>query len=292
MKTTSTPSNLLAALLLSAVFLLSARSMAQPDYDFRNPTLISGTDKQVGAVYLFSGVKTGVDARVTFNYISPGSTVREVDGSSGFNSALQPGLNVNPYTTAYLEMYIEFLHAGTNTHFPQAEISLTCLDVDGTGRPSGTGAGINEFNEVNLNGGRVDYLVNGTELSIEQSGTWFRARNTGGIEYTERDTSAKQVMFTVTNANISSCTIRLGVDNQKSTTERRQASVYFKKFAYSNVVLASSPLLSFRGIDNHDNVELMWKVDQSSSLKKITVERATTALKFVEIGEVRIDGSK
>jgi len=37
----------------------------QPDYDFRNPVLLSGTDRQINAVYLFQNVKPGVDATVT-----------------------------------------------------------------------------------------------------------------------------------------------------------------------------------------------------------------------------------
>src|SRR3989337_361216 len=118
MKPKYTYSNFIIGLLLLAGFLMSIRSYAQPDYDFRNPVLVSGTDRQIGAVYLFSNVKTGVDARLTITNISPGIVVSELDGASGYPEALQPTLNADPYTNGYLEMYIEFLFAGTSTLYP------------------------------------------------------------------------------------------------------------------------------------------------------------------------------
>lgn len=289
MKTKFTPLNPLFILLLLAGFLIPVKSIAQPTLNFSDPVLISGTDKQVGAVYLFSRVKTGVDARVTYLYISPGATVHEEDGGSGFKGALQPGLTVSPYTRAYLEMSVEFLREGTNTPLVQPEVSVTCLDVDGTGKANSTNR-LNEFNEVNLGGGYMDYQLNGTELSVVQSGNWVIGSNLRGVEYTQRDTSAKQVMFTAVNSNISSCLIRVGVDNQKSRTEKRQASVYFKKFNYPNAVLASSSLVSFRGVNKNKSIELLWKIEQSNNVRSIAVERATKAMKFVEINEVKVDG--
>lgn len=290
MKTNFTHLNFLFVLLFFAGFLIPAHSIAQSALDFRDPVLISGPDKGVGAVYLFSNVKAGVDARVKYLYISPGATVHEEDGESGFKAALQPGLTVIAYTRAYLEMSIEFLSAGTTTPLVQPEVSVTCLDVDGSGRGDAATNHINEFNEVNLGGGYFNYQLNGSELSVVKSGNWVVGSNMAGVEYTERDTSAKQVMFTTINSNISSCIIRVGVNNQGSRTEKRQASVYFKKFSYPNAVLASSSLLSFRGINKNKSIELLWKLEQNSNVKSIAVERATKAMKFVEINTTKVDG--
>ena len=41
------------------LILLPIISFAQPDYDFRNGILISGTNLQVGALYRFNNVKSG-----------------------------------------------------------------------------------------------------------------------------------------------------------------------------------------------------------------------------------------
>lgn len=273
MKTKHAYSNLVIGILLLAAFLMSIRTYAQPDYTFQNPVLISGTDRQVGAVYLFSNVKPGVDAMLTINSISAGITVSELDGASGYPEALQPTLVASPFTNGYLEMFIEFVHAGTSTPYLQTEVPVTCIDVDGWADHDGLGNPLHEFDQVDVGGGYVDYQLTGGELVVAQEGNWFNGKNTGGIDYPGRDTSARQVMFTVVNGNISSCIIRVGVDNQSSIAGNRLRSVYFKKFSYPNSILARSSLLTFRGIEKNGTIDLQWKLATEHSLKTIFVEK-------------------
>src|SRR5215213_4915840 len=131
MKQKYTYSNLIIGLLLLAGFLSSIKSYAQPDYDFRNHILLSGTDRQAGAIYLFPAVKPGVDVIMTITSISPGITVTEMDGSTGYPEALQPTLIADAFTSGYLEMHFEFVVAGSSTPFIQTEVPVTCIDVDG-----------------------------------------------------------------------------------------------------------------------------------------------------------------
>ncbi|MBC7827348.1 MAG: T9SS type A sorting domain-containing protein [Chitinophagaceae bacterium] len=282
-------SNLIIGLLLLIGFLMSIRSFAQPDYDFRDPVLLSGTDRQVGAVYLFSNVKTGVDARMTINFISPGIVVTELDGASGYPEALQPTLVADPFTNGYLEMYIEFLEAGTFNLMIQTEVPVTCIDVDGWLDNDGLGNPLHEFDQVDLGGGYVDYQLSGGELSVVQEGNWFKGKNVGGIDYPGRDTAAKQAMFTSVNGNISSCVIRVGVDNQSTISANRLRSIYFKKFIYPNSLLSKSPLLSFQGLQKDNLIELKWILGKENSLKSVVIERGNKSSEFISIGEVSIN---
>jgi len=291
MKTNFTQSFIITSILLVTSFLLSLKSIAQPDYDFRDPVLISGSDKQLGAVYIFSNVKTGVDARMTISYISPGVVVNELDGASGYPEALQPTLIVEPFTSGYMEMQIEFLYAGTINPFLQTEVPVTCIDVDGVANHDGLGNPVHEFDEIDLSGGYVDYKLTGSELSVTQTGNWFIGKNVAGIDYPGRDTSARQVMFTVVNGNISSCTIRVGVDNQSATQAMRLRSVYFKKFIYSNSLLFKSALLSFNGIQKKGLVALQWKIAQDNNVKMVRIERGNGTSDFTTIGELSVNGT-
>lgn len=288
MKTNYTYTNLIAGLLLLVGFLMSIRTLAQPDYDFRNHSLLSGTDRQIGAVYLFPDVKPGVDAIMTIIHISPGIVVSEMDGATGYPEALQPTLVVSPLTNGYLEMYFEFVVAGTATPFIQNEVPVTCIDVDGWLDNDGLGNPLYEFDEVDLGGGYVDYQLTGGELTMSQTGTWFNGKNNGGLDYPGRDTTAKQVMFTVVNGNISSLTIRVGVDNQATTSANRLRSIYFKKFIYPNSILAKSSLLSFEGFQKNSNIELQWKLGSNNNLASVQVERGN-GISFTAIGKLTVN---
>jgi hypothetical protein len=283
MKKTLTPVKMQKLLYGLFLFLLPIASFAQPDYDFRNGTLISGTDLQIGAMYRFNNVKSGVDAFVTIIFISPGVTVSELDGNSGYPEALQPTLISAPGTNGFLEMQFDFLYAGTNTPFTQAKLPVTPIDVDGYNNFDGLGNDVREFDEIDLGGGYINYDLLGTELMMSQSGNVFRGYNTAGIDYPGRDTSARQVMFTVVNFNVTSCIIRVGVDNRTTVTTTRLRSVYFKEFWYANGLLPSAGLLSFSGIQKTNGNELNWELAADCGFTGITIERSHDGKKFNSI---------
>ena len=286
MKPNFTHSKSISRWLLFAAAVFPITTYSQPDYDFRNHILISGTDLQVGAVYLFPTVKPGVDAIMTLTHISSGVTVVEMDGSSGFPEALQPTLDVSPFTSGYLEMRFDLVVAGTSTPSVQTEVPVTCIDVDGWLDNDGLGNPLHEFDEIDLGGGYVNYQLTGGELTMSQSGTSFNGRNNGGLDYPGRDTSARQVMFTVVNGNISSFTIRVGVDNSSTVAAQRLRSIYFKKFAYPNSVLSKSSLVFFQGREKNQNIELQWRITQQHNIRTVVVEKGNRLAQFSAIGEV------
>ena len=269
--------DIISCFLISFFASLSIPALAQPDYNFQNGLLISGTNKQIGAVYKFANVRTGVDATVTIADISSGITVVDIDGGSGYSEALQPTLRANTNTSGYLEMYFELFVAGTSTPYTAANLPVTCIDVDGMSNNDGAGKPIYEFDEINLGGGLVDFDGTAGELIISQSGNWFRGKNIAGIDYPGRDTSAKQVMFSVYNANVSTFTIRVGVDNQSSNVSDRLRSVYFKRFFYNNFPLVLPSLINFEGNRNRNGIAFKWDFSATEGLDHCVLERAAGA---------------
>lgn len=222
---------------------------AQPDYSFKNPTRLSGTNLQQGTVYLFEDVKPGVDARMTLSFISPGVTLTQLDGGSGYPETLQPTVQITPWTNGYVEMTIEFRVANGSAVSVQPLIAATCIDVDGVTNYDGQHHNLHEFDQINMGGGYTDFNTVGGELSISQDGNWFTGTNIAAVDYPGRDTSAKAVMFSVINNNVSSMIVRVGINNQTATAATRERSVYFKRFVYPNSFLAfpSTPQKLKRG---------------------------------------------
>ncbi|HEX4373375.1 MAG TPA: hypothetical protein VHZ50_08755, partial [Puia sp.] len=132
------------AALMMIMFSLSFLSIGQsliPHLSFRNPSLVSGNDKAVGAIYRFSNVTTGVDALLKISGTSSSDVVlNDLDiTSTGYDSAFQPLINLNNSskiksgvkTDWYMEFQISFVTAGTNLPTIVAAFNSTILDNDG-----------------------------------------------------------------------------------------------------------------------------------------------------------------
>jgi hypothetical protein len=287
MKTNCTQTSFLrSVILLNLFFVSSFTAFSQPDYDFRNPSLVSGTDKQIGAVYLFQNVKSGVDATVTIRNITGGITLNTIDGGSGYAEALQPVLDVPALASGYVEFDVDFLIAGTNTPMIQIEVPATPIDVDGAN--TGDGA-VNEFDMLQLTNGYVNYDMLGGELSMNITSPWVNGANVATIDYPGVDTAPRQVMFTVVNASISTFTFRSGANSASATSHQRLRSIYFKKFKYANAALSTPSLLSFSGITKDKKVSLRWNISSGSSLKEVIVQKAFDLTAFSAIGTVWVN---
>ncbi len=290
MKTNGTRIFVIAFFLYFFLLILTISGFSQPDYDFSNGSLMSGTDRQIGARYRFTTVKPGVDAIVTITNLTGGLTLNSVDGSSGFKEALQPVIDVPANSTGYAELVIDFVKAGTTSPMTMLEVPLTCIDVDG--KMIG-GLPVNEFDQVKKSTGiYVDFNLLGGELAVTFDPTWITGTNTASIDYPGVDTLAKQAMFSTVSANISSITVRTGAINNTTGSQQRLRSFYFKRFTYPNSYLSKSPLQSFRGLEKNKNVELLWTVEKNNSLKSVVIEKSTAG-GFRQIGQVWMyeDGS-
>lgn len=187
-------------------------------------------------------------------------------------------------------MYFQLFVAGTSTPYTAVTLPVTCIDVDGISDNDGEGKPIYEFDEINLGGGFVDFDGTAGELIISQNGNWYTGKNIAGIDYPGRDTSAKQVMFSVYNANISTFTIRVGVDNQSSKTSDRLRSVYFKRFFYNNFPLALPKLINFEGNRNGNAITFKWDFSTTEGLGRCVLERAVASGTYSAVADFLYTG--
>jgi hypothetical protein len=292
MKTNPT---LLNRFLATAIFILASysASFAQPDYVFNKHVLESGKDLQDGAKYRFFEVKPGIDAVVHQTSSWGNISLNSIDENwTGFDEAFQPFINVPPLANGYIEFEIKFVAAGTNKPVIQDEVPVTPIDVDGVLLKGGN---IFEQDMIEYKNGYYDFNLSGSNMLITNpggtSGTgWISGQNTSGFAYDGIDTTAKDVMFTVVNAKISSFKIRIGANNTSAIgSDVRYRSVYFQKFIYaSSYLLPNRTTLSFSGSKKQDKVELKALLSASHTFEKVVIEKSTSPGKFAAIGEIAI----
>src|SRR6185369_3391055 len=215
MKTNGTRTIFYVGLFLLISLLITLSGLAQPDYDFRNPTLLtaSSTDRQIGAQYRYKNVRSGTDAIVTITDIRK-VTLSEFDGTSmgGYAEAFQPVVMCPAKTKGYVEFRFDFVKTGTNTPKVMPSIPVTAIDIDGYINPDEK---VYEYDEFDLSlGYLIDYNLLSTSLTISLTGLKVQALNKNAVEHSGIDTVSRDVMFNMTYSNVSSITLRAGVDNK------------------------------------------------------------------------------
>jgi hypothetical protein len=282
MKTNFIPSILLCA----KAILLSSFLFAQsgPSYRFENSSLISGTDKQVGAIYRFPTVKTGLDALVEITSISSGVSLNKIDRTAdGYSEAFQPEIKINGLTNGFIDFKITFVTANTSTPAVQANVDASALDIDG--QVNGLGV-LYEYNRMDMGGGHYDFNTTSSQIVVSTVGTAFTAMNITGVLFgASVDTGAHQNMYTVTSNNISSFMFRAGANNGMSGSSTRYSSLYFMKFTYANPMpLALPKIQNFQGSRKDNEVMLTWKMEESDELKNVILEKSENGKNYTEIG--------
>ncbi len=271
-------------------FFLQSALFSQPDYKFTSRIHESGPNLQVGAMYLYQNVKTGVDARVTIMNLTGGITVNDIDGSGGFIDALQPIINVPAYSNGYVEMKIDFYQSGTLNPSVQTELPITPIDVDGQ---MYTGMPLYEYDEIYVETGYTMFQLTGGQLNMTMNNKWVRGKNNAAIDYPGIDTTQRSVMFTTVNGGVSTLTVRVGAENTSSTNTSRLRSLYFKKFIYSNHgILSYNSLLNFSGIATNNKVDLKFVLEYPLKVKQVIIEKAGIDQKFQTIQEIITTTSK
>src|SRR5690349_12259160 len=241
MKTTVTP-NRVKSLVVGLFLILSLAGYAQPDYVFKNPTLNTGNDKQIGDKYRFPYVKPGVDGIITITDMKK-LTIANIDGPSGFDEAFQPVIDVARKSKGYVEFKLDFVLHNTIIPSIMLEVPMTAIDIDG-GKNGGDN--VNEYDEFKVSPLYVilyDFL--GSNLNVQINSNWVSVENTSAQDYPGVDTVQHDVMFTMKYAAVSSVSFRVGAENNTNSTVNRLRSVYFKKFVFANsAVLSQSPVLN------------------------------------------------
>ncbi len=268
MKTNFTPFRYFV--LVIALQFLTSDIKADNLYNFNfnsTPVLVSGTNLAVGAKYQFLNVATGTQAIVTIMSATGGATVIMIDDNSlTMPEAFSPQVRIPANSTGMVEFKIEFFTGSGNSNNPRIIDTLraTAMDIDGNNN-------LHEMDALNMGGGVVSYLSNTLEINVAQASTEFLATNIAGNEYGGVDTSAKEVMFTVTNTAISSFTYKAGGNNQASSAVTRQKGIYFKGFNY---LIMPVKYLSFDAVVNGESVLLKWITAQELNHSHFEVERS------------------
>lgn len=141
-------------------------------------SLISGTDKAEGAVYLYPNVQTGYDLKVTIEDIrGPVSIVHFDESTVGEEDYFNPVINYNGQGNdeGQIDFKFEFLKAGTNIPTVLPYFLFSPRDVDG----SGSSSQIGEFQIVkNPNEIIVD---ENTTLTLIKQGDDYRVEGNPSI---------------------------------------------------------------------------------------------------------------
>jgi hypothetical protein len=285
MKTTNVTSLRVVYSVLLFLFICT-KTFSQPDYIFKNPIHESGTSLMPGAIYLFTNVKTGVDARIEVMSKVGAVSLNSIDETwTGFDEAFQPFIHVPAHSNGHIEFEIRFYRAGTTSPMNQTEVPITPIDVDGAEYDGGF---IYEYDQIKLSGGYYNFSTSTSEISVTQTAGWVRGKNTSGWAYDGVDTTARNVMFTVVNANTNKVWVRIGAENTSDDDDVRYRSVYFKKFSYPNGLLASNSLMNFEGKAVNNVINLQYLLNEPSKVQTVVVERASSDMNFKSVQEITI----
>ena len=255
---------------------------------FKNPTLKSGNDLKKGAVYLFKNVTTGIDATVTITDLVNGASVKKIDDNSGglgYTDAFQPEVQIGGMGESYALFTISFIDGATGLSQQLQSVQATSLDIDGN-------LILKEFVDINMNGGTASYMGTTLEILLKslpivgQLFNGFRADNILGIEHDGIDTSGKGVMYTVSNSDISSFSVKYGAKSASTSNGSRQYSLYMKGFQYPSQIILPLDLLSFTAYLNKSKVDLNWTTASEKNVSHFAIERSYDGKNFSDAATV------
>ncbi len=247
----------------------------------KDPVLISGTDKQAGAQYKYESVAPGIDALVKIDSIVGGATINSIDDNTGSNGGYIEGFQ--PIITSgmtigssYAVFSFNYKVTGTSKDMKLDTAVLTAVDIDGTST-------LHEFDQISL-GASATALSSSLNLKISLSqiisGT-FKAIDISGISQTGIDTSAKANMFTVTNNNVSSFSVKMGMATISAQKTQRLFSIYAKSFNYPNqAITLPVNLVDFTAHYNKTDVTLAWQSAQEVDFNYYELEHSTDGSTF------------
>ena len=260
----------LIGLIVSVISLFSTQAISQcsaPTLKFHSPVLLSGTDHQAGAIYLFQNVIPDVDAHIEIVGLFGGATLYNIDDSTGigYYDAFQPYVGAAPNDTSYIDWKITFKVAGTDTDTILECLAVTGVDVDGDG------AYLQEFIEAATPGSiAIDPF---SILQVSFDGVRSKAVSTI-YNIALIDTAHHEAMFQMNFTNISTLLYRNGAISTYGAQQIRQTCIYFKPFFYTYMLLPAK-IVSFTGKGDADQTKLQWTATHDNELKFYTVQKST-----------------
>ncbi|WP_462248849.1 T9SS type A sorting domain-containing protein [Ferruginibacter sp.] len=248
-----------------------------------DPVLVSGTALQLGAVYKYEGITPGVDVLVKIDSLIGGASITKIDdnaGGLGYLEGFQPEVKSGSIVgESYAVFKVNFKISGSNANYTMNSLNITALDIDGSNS-------LKEFDEIALGAGAsAVYMGTTMDISMTQPvlGT-FRAINIAGVERSGIDTASIANMFSATNTNVSSFTVKLGTLKTNPSQSPRQYGMYMKGFVYPNQTTLPLNLESFNATlnSNGKKADLKWITSSEINVNRYVVERSTDAVNFTD----------
>ena len=277
----------LYALKISFLFIIFCISCTQfshaqcvaPTMTFHSPVLISGTDNQVGAVYLFANVLPGVDAEIRVVDLVGGAVLYNIDDSTGigYYDAFQPYVVAPANTTSYLDWEITFKEAGTSTDLILPCFAITGVDIDGNG------ASLQEFIEAATPGSFA--LDPFTILAFSFDGV--RSKATSLVDNIPSiDTAHREAMFQMNFTNISTLQYRNGAISNYGADMVRQTCIYFKPFFENFTLLLPVKLMSFTAQCKNESTLLKWTATNENDLQYYIVQKSSNGTEWKDVQQL------
>lgn len=256
------------------------------------PVLVSGTALRVNATYKYEGVAPGVDATIHIDSLINGATIAKIDdntGGLGYIEGFQPEIGTgNGSGTSYAVFTITYSITGTSISHSMNTFSMTALDIDGTST-------LKEFGQIDMGPGSVaSYMSSSSSITITPIAPGvFRGTNVSGADQNGIDTAGKQNMFTVTNSNVSSLKLKLGITKTNNGVASRQFGIYMAGFVYPNLALLPIDLEYFTAIPdmNLTSVQLNWATSMEKNVSHFSIEKSTDGRNYSEAGIVFAAGN-
>ncbi len=256
------------------------------------PTLTSGSGLQVNATYKYEGIAPGVDATVHVDSLVNGATIAKIDdntGGLGYIEGFQPEIATgNGSGTSYAVFTINYFITGTSINHSMNTFSMTALDIDGTST-------LKEFDQIDMGPGSVaSYMSSSSNIAITTIAPGvFRGTNVSGADQNGIDTAGKQYMFTVSNSNVSSFKLKVGITKTNSGQASRQFGIYMAGFVYPNLALLPVDFEYFTAIPdmNLTSVQLNWATSMEKNASHFSIEKSTDGRNYSEAGVVFAAGN-
>jgi hypothetical protein len=268
-----------------------------PELVFQNPTLISGTAGQDGAIYKFADVASGIDATIKIVGRSSNSVkLSTIDSTGiGWSKAFQPVVgipgNVSPNQNWWMEFQLRFYAGNSNNYKKIKSFQITAIDVDGDGQS------LQEYIQMNRVTSNtyspITYLTN--PLAVASLCSYigedpddlvgFDKKILGPIQnFSNVDTSATSVMTTFTFDNKDMIVFRFGgvTGSNGTTAGERMNSLWFKSFNLVSKSQSTLPLrlLNFQGNVNDNKASLQWSVTENETGNSFELEKSDNGKDF------------
>jgi hypothetical protein len=202
----------------------TSQSFCTEYFNMQNSVLVSGTDRQQGALYKFPNAAPKIDVYIKVEAMNNAYIAVFDRTDLGFDYAWQPHIPTNSAAGGYVDWLIYFKVAGTNRDTVACP-AFTAIDIDG----GGAGSGIQEYVEAR------DYAtyntLTPTSLTLSAGTNGYTLKATGPeITYNGISTTDKNVMIQFNYINVTSFKYRTGVNGSVAESGGRYFSLHFNNY--------------------------------------------------------------